>query len=61
MTTVPPHGLEILGSKMSRRRADAPVSARVVGRNAVRGVTMNLELLLFMAFIAAVVGAVLPS
>lgn len=68
MTTVSPHGLQILESNGSRRAADGrmPVrvhaSARVADRRAMRGVAaMNLEILLLMAFVAALVGAVLPS
>lgn len=65
MTTVSPRGLQILGSHASRRGADGRlparvrVSARVADRNAIR-VAMGRELLLLMAVIAALVGAVLP-
>jgi hypothetical protein len=66
MTTVSPHGLQVLGSPASRRSTDAraPARARVFARvadpNAARGIgTMSLDVLLLMAAVAAVAGAVL--
>jgi hypothetical protein len=62
MTTVSPHGLQIIGSDASRRvPARARVSACVADRDISKGVAaMNLELLLLVAVVAALMGAVLP-
>jgi hypothetical protein len=60
MTTVSPHGLQILGSDANRRvPARARVSARVADRDVPRGIAaMNLALLLFMALAAMLMGAI---
>lgn len=66
MTTISPHGLQSLGSYASHRGADGRVparvraSARVADWNAIRA-AMGLELLLLMAVIAALAGAVLST
>ncbi len=54
MTTVSPHGLQILQARANRRDCRSRGSAHV----AARGV--SLELLVSMAVIAALVGAVFP-
>jgi len=61
MTTVPPNGLQIVDTRASRRGTRSRSSARVAELAAMRGVTMNLELVLLMAVIAALIGAVLPT
>ncbi|HTY66502.1 MAG TPA: hypothetical protein VMH36_07615 [Alphaproteobacteria bacterium] len=61
MTTVPPNGLQIVDTQASRRSTRSRSSARVAELAAMRGVTMNLELVLLMAVVAALIGAVLPT
>lgn len=70
MTTIPPHGLEILGPRRERDPGRVPVLWRHAALRLTqtekarqrkgRGVSVNVELLLFLAVTAALIGAVLP-
>ena len=61
MTTVSPNGLKIIEPRADRRRNRGRASARVADLAAMRGIAVSFDLILFMAVVAALVGAVLPS
>lgn len=58
MTTVPPRGLEIVGSRASDRGANRRGLVRATARTAPREVPAGAELLLLLVLIAGLIGAV---